>query len=51
MITQDDMKAPIRDNKDLPKYVVGMLQLDYFDDAIGQIEGFQIFGNIMRDGK
>lgn len=38
------------DNEDLPKYIVGMLRLDYFDDAVGQIEGFQIFGDIMQHG-
>lgn len=50
MMTRDDMKALKRDNKDLPNYVVDMLQLGCFDDAIGQIERFQIFGNIMQDG-
>ena len=27
-----------------------MLRLDYFDDAVGQVEGFQIFGDIMQHG-
>ncbi|KAN0091565.1 hypothetical protein V8E55_005131 [Tylopilus felleus] len=43
-----DMKESVKNNEDLPKYIVGMLRLDYFDDAVGQVEGFQIFGDIMR---
>lgn len=49
-VTSDDMKESVKDNDDLPKYIVGMLRLDYFDDALGQVEGFQIFGDIMQHG-
>lgn len=49
-ITLDDMKESIRDSEDLPKHIVGMLRLDYFDDAVGQVEGFQIFGDLMQHG-
>lgn len=51
MILLGDMKESVKDNEDLPKYIVGMLRLDYFDDAVGQVEGFQIFGDIMHHGK
>ena len=44
------MKESVKNNEDLPKYIVGMLRLDYFDDAVGQVEGFQIFGDIMQHG-
>ncbi|KAF8554218.1 hypothetical protein OG21DRAFT_1115120 [Imleria badia] len=47
-LKHDDMKASVKDNEDLPKYIVGMLRLDHFDDAVGQVEGFQIFGDIMQ---
>ena len=50
MVSSDDMKESVKDNEDLPKYIVGMLRLDYFDDAVGQVEGFQIFGDIMQYG-
>ncbi|KAG8214236.1 hypothetical protein J3R82DRAFT_11044 [Butyriboletus roseoflavus] len=43
-----DMKESIKDNELLPKNIVGMLRLDYFDDAVGQVEGFQIFGDFMQ---
>ncbi|KAF8554229.1 hypothetical protein OG21DRAFT_1116635 [Imleria badia] len=46
----DDMKETIKNNEDLPKYIAGMLRLDYFDDAVGQVEGFQIFGDFMQHG-
>jgi hypothetical protein len=49
-VTPDDMRESVKDNEDLPKYIVGMLRLDYFDDAVGQVEGFQIFGDIMQHG-
>ncbi|KAF9227006.1 hypothetical protein BS17DRAFT_440162 [Gyrodon lividus] len=32
----------------LSKYIVNMLRLDYFDDAVGQVEGFQVFGDLMK---
>lgn len=41
----------IKDNELLPKNIVGMLRLDYFDDAVGPVEGFQIFGDFMQHGK
>lgn len=44
------MKESVKDNEDLPKYIVGMLRLDYFDDTVGQVEGFQIFGDIIQHG-
>ena len=44
------MKESVKDNEDLPKYIVDMLRLDYFDDAVGQVEGFQLFGDIMQYG-
>jgi hypothetical protein len=37
------MKETIKNNEDLPERIAGMLRLDYFDDAVGQVEGFQIF--------
>ncbi|KAG8214234.1 hypothetical protein J3R82DRAFT_11042 [Butyriboletus roseoflavus] len=43
-----DMKESVKDNELLPKNIVGMLRLDYFDDAVGQVEGFQIFGDFMQ---
>ncbi|KAF8445037.1 hypothetical protein L210DRAFT_3059908 [Boletus edulis BED1] len=43
-----DMKEFLGDNEDLPKRIVGMLRLDYFDDAVGPVEGFQIFGDFMQ---
>ena len=45
-----DMKDSIKDNELLPKHIVLMLQLDYFDDAVGKVEGFQIFGDFMQHG-
>ena len=44
------MKDSIKDNELLPKHIVLMLQLDYFDDAVGKVEGFQIFGDFMQHG-
>lgn len=44
------MKESIKDNELLPKRIVGMLRLDYFDDAVGPVEGFQIFGDFMHYG-
>ena len=44
------MKESVKDNELLPKNIVGMLRLDYFDDAVGQVEGFQIFGDFMQHG-
>ncbi|KAF8552014.1 hypothetical protein OG21DRAFT_1466371 [Imleria badia] len=43
-----DMKESIKDNDNLPRHIVGMLTLDYFDDAVGHVEGFQIFGDFMQ---
>ncbi|KAG8214237.1 hypothetical protein J3R82DRAFT_11045 [Butyriboletus roseoflavus] len=43
-----DMKDSIKDNERLPKCIVKMLRLDYFDDAVGHVEGFQIFGDLMK---
>ena len=40
----------LRENEELPKNIIGMLRLDYFDDAVGQMEGFQIFEDLMRHG-
>lgn len=45
-----DMKDSIKENELLPKYIVLMLRLDYFDDAVGKVEGFQIFGDFMQHG-
>ncbi|KAN0091571.1 Uncharacterized alpha/beta hydrolase domain (DUF2235) domain containing protein [Tylopilus felleus] len=42
-----EMKESIKDNDCLPKHIVYMLRLDYFDDSIGHVEGFQIFGDLM----
>lgn len=44
------MKESIKDNDCLPKHIVYMLRLDYFDDSIGHVEGFQIFGDLMGHG-
>ena len=49
-ITLGDMKESVKDNELLPKNIVGMLRLDYFDDAVGPVEGFQIFGDFMQHG-
>ena len=49
-ITRGDMQEAIKGNEDLPKNIVGMLRLDYFDDAVGPVEGFQIFGDFMQHG-
>ena len=40
----------MKNNDELPKNIIGMLRLDYFDDAVGQVEGFQIFGDLMQHG-
>ncbi|KAF8554223.1 hypothetical protein OG21DRAFT_1115422 [Imleria badia] len=48
MTHHSDMKESIKDNEDLPNNIVGMLRLDYFDDAVGPVEGFQIFGDFMQ---
>ena len=50
IVASADLKESVKDDEDLPKYIVGMLRLDYFDDAVGQVEGFQIFGDIMQHG-
>ncbi|KIJ60018.1 hypothetical protein HYDPIDRAFT_190199 [Hydnomerulius pinastri MD-312] len=34
-----------------PGHIVNMLRLDYFDEAIGGYEGFQIFYELMKNGK
>jgi hypothetical protein len=44
------MKPDINNNSLVPKYIVNMLRLDFFDDAVGQVEGFQIFGDFMKQG-
>ena len=44
------MKNSVKDNENLLKYIVDMLRLGHFDDAVGQVEGFQIFGDIMQHG-
>ena len=49
-ISSGDMKESIKDNELLSRNIVGMLRHDYFDDAVGQVEGFQIFGDFMQDG-
>ena len=46
----DDIKEAIKNNNDLPERIVNMLRLDYFDEAVGPVEGFQIFGQFMKDG-
>ncbi|KAF8134262.1 hypothetical protein EV363DRAFT_1322911 [Boletus edulis] len=38
----------INDNQDLPQHIVRMLRLDYFDDAVCRVEGFQIFRELMQ---
>jgi len=43
-----DMKESLEKNELFPKYIVGMLQKDYFDDAIGQVEGLTIFVYLMQ---
>ncbi|KIJ11753.1 hypothetical protein PAXINDRAFT_15336, partial [Paxillus involutus ATCC 200175] len=45
----EDMKQPILSNHKFLKYLVKMLRLDSFDDAVGQIEGWRIFANLMRE--
>ncbi|KAF9227009.1 hypothetical protein BS17DRAFT_441300 [Gyrodon lividus] len=47
-LKHDEMKHYINHNQLVPKYIVNMLRLDYFDDAVGQVEGFQIFGDFMK---
>ncbi|KAG9309257.1 hypothetical protein JVU11DRAFT_10740 [Chiua virens] len=47
-LTYDDMTSSIMDNDNLPKNIVGMLREDYFDDAVGQVEGFDIFRSFMQ---
>ena len=42
------MKEYIKGNELFMKNIVDMLRLDYFDDAVGQVEGFQIFGKLMQ---
>ena len=50
-ISSVDMKESIKENELLPRNIVGMLRYDYFDDAVGQVEGFQVFGDLMQNGK
>ncbi|KAF8833616.1 hypothetical protein BDN67DRAFT_985910, partial [Paxillus ammoniavirescens] len=45
----EDMKQPILSNDNVLKHIVKMLRLDSFDDAVGQIEGWRIFANLMRE--
>ncbi|KIJ06881.1 hypothetical protein PAXINDRAFT_19916 [Paxillus involutus ATCC 200175] len=44
----EDMKQPILSNDEVLKYIVEMLRLDSFDDAIGQIEGWRVFADLME---
>ncbi|KAF8554212.1 hypothetical protein OG21DRAFT_1522574 [Imleria badia] len=46
----NDMKMSLKDSEDLPKHIIGMLRLDCFNNAAGQVEGFQIFRDFMRHG-
>ena len=48
-ISSGDMKESIKDSELLPRNIVGMLRHDYFDDAVGQVEGFQIFGDFRSE--
>lgn len=41
----------INNNPLIVGYIVNMIRLDYFDEAIGVIEGFSIFEDLMRCGK
>ncbi|KAF8445040.1 hypothetical protein L210DRAFT_3060336 [Boletus edulis BED1] len=44
-----DMKTTIEDNIDWPKHIIKMLEMDCFDDALGAVEGFRIFEDLMQD--
>ncbi|KIJ09526.1 hypothetical protein PAXINDRAFT_172463 [Paxillus involutus ATCC 200175] len=44
----DDMKQPILSNDKVLKYIVKMLRLDSFDDAVGQVEGWRVFAKLMK---
>ena len=44
------MKESMKNNENFPKHIVGMLRLGYFNDAVGPVEGFQIFGDFMQHG-
>jgi hypothetical protein len=50
----EDMKQSILSNDKVLKYIVEMLRLDSFDDAVGQVEGWRVFaklmGRLMQDG-
>ena len=43
-----DIKEFITDNEFLPKNIVNVLRLDCFDDAVSQVEEFQIFEDFMQ---
>ncbi|KAH0833400.1 hypothetical protein J3R83DRAFT_12506 [Lanmaoa asiatica] len=45
----DNLKSSIIKNPRVSKYIVKMLRLDYFNDWLGQVEGFQILGEFMKD--
>ncbi|KAH7928798.1 hypothetical protein BV22DRAFT_182921 [Leucogyrophana mollusca] len=45
----DEMRQPITEDSRVPHHIVNMLRLDYFDEAIGQNEGFQIFSDLLKD--
>jgi hypothetical protein len=42
------MRNLILSNPKIPKYIVGMLRSDSFDDAVGQVEGWQVFADLMK---
>ena len=49
-ISSDDMRGSIKNKNPLAMNIVGMLQHDYFDDAVGTFEGFQIFRDLVQHG-
>ena len=43
--------AQIGEDDRLAGYIINMIRLDYFDEAVGPVEGFDILRNLLRCGK
>lgn len=47
----EGLRLLINNNPVIVGYIVNMIRLDYFDEAIGITEGFTIFEELLRCGK
>ncbi|KAG8212876.1 hypothetical protein J3R82DRAFT_11208 [Butyriboletus roseoflavus] len=50
-LTHQIFSAPINEDMFLAGYIVNMIRLDYFDEAIGVTEGFTIFEDLLECGE